>query len=60
MKTGMRPMDVQSPFLRDDLRQYQIPARRAPWSAVPVNFVRNAPRSPGGTLSDTVAQTTED
>lgn len=27
MKTGIQPMQVQSKFLRDDLRQYEIPAR---------------------------------
>ncbi|WP_291860818.1 hypothetical protein [Bradyrhizobium sp.] len=27
MKTGIRPMEVQSKFERDDLRQYEIPAR---------------------------------
>ncbi|MDO9563682.1 MAG: hypothetical protein Q7J60_18865 [Bradyrhizobium sp.] len=27
MKTGIQPMEVQSKFLRDDLKQYEIPAR---------------------------------
>lgn len=27
MNTGIRPMEVQPTFPRDDLRQYQIPAR---------------------------------
>lgn len=28
MKTGVQPMEIQSKFMREDLRQYEMPARR--------------------------------
>lgn len=30
MKTSVQPMEVQSKFMREELRQYEIPARGGP------------------------------
>lgn len=59
MKTGMRPMDVQSPFLRDDLRQYEISARPGPSPRTRVIVVRRMPPGPSAVRSDSATQTTD-
>ena len=51
MNTGIRPMEVQPNFPRDDLRQYQIPARGGQSSGSKIivvqSVVRPAEPSPG-------------
>ncbi|WKA31239.1 hypothetical protein [Bradyrhizobium roseum] len=59
MKTGMRPMDVQSPFLRDDLRQYEIPARAGTASPARAIVVRKELYVPNATRSDNATQSTD-
>jgi hypothetical protein len=59
MKTGMRPMDVQSPFLRDDLRQYEIPARAGTASRACAIVVRRERSVSNATRSDHATQSTD-
>lgn len=59
MKTGIRPMDVQSPFLRDDLRQYEIPARPGPLSHARVIVVREMPSGSSAARAENPAQSTD-
>jgi len=46
MKTGVQPMEVQSKFMREDLRQYEIPARGGQSKSIVVVKVRRRSKPP--------------
>ena len=46
MKTSVQPMEVQSNFLREGLRQYEIPARGGQSSSIVVEKVRHRAKPP--------------
>ena len=46
MKTSMQPMEIQSNFLRDELRQYAIPARGGQSRLIIVEKVRRRSKLP--------------
>jgi hypothetical protein len=46
MKTGGQPMEVQSNFLREGLRLYEIPARGGQSRSIVVEKVRRRAKTP--------------
>jgi hypothetical protein len=46
MKTSLQPMEVQSNFMREDLRQYEIPARGGQSRSIVVEKVRRRSKPP--------------
>ena len=46
MKTGVQPMEVQSNFLRGDLRRYEIPARAGQSRLIIVEKARRRSKPP--------------